>query len=118
MILRTKTSDQRFTMATITGAKVSGDLKIAHVFVSVLGDASQVDEVMSSLKDAQGFFRREIGRSVNLKYTPEIRFVYDESMSRGQRILDELSLINDDDDDERIGIDDDDDDGSGGNPEA
>ena len=94
MILRTKSSDRRFTMVTVTGAKVSKDLRIAHVFVSVLGGDSDVEMCMQSLEAAQGFFRREIGRTLKLKFTPEIRFMFDDSLVRSQRIADELAEIN------------------------
>jgi ribosome-binding factor A len=89
-ILRTKAADSRLMMATITGAKVTKDLKIVYLYVSVLGDDKARKQAMSHLQRATGFLKAELNRRLELRYTPEIVFFYDEGIERGQRIISEI----------------------------
>ncbi len=93
MMMHTESSDHRFLLTTVTGAKISSDLRVAHIYVSILGDESKIDETINHLKTSSSYFRREIGRRLKLRYTPEIRFVYDDTMERAQRIFSELDLL-------------------------
>ena len=78
---------------TVTHCEVSGDLKFAKIYFSVLnGDAG---EVKKGLVSAKGYIRREIASRLNLRNTPEITFVADNSMEKGaniSRILNEMEL--------------------------
>ena len=68
------------------------DLRYAKVYISVL-DKSTGKEVIKGLKSAGGYLRREIGRSLQLRYTPELVFEEDTAMERGARIFDILSTL-------------------------
>ena len=79
--------DPRITgMITITGVEIPPDLKQATVFYSMLGTEAERKETAKGLAAAAGYMRREIGHVIGLRYTPELRFVFDESIERGDRI--------------------------------
>jgi ribosome-binding factor A len=80
-----------FGMITLTGVEVSQDMSSAKVFVSVLND-EKAAEAIAELNNATKFFRRELAHAVKLRITPELKFYFDDSVMRGQRIS---SLIND-----------------------
>lgn len=82
--------DPRVTgMISVTAVEVTQDLKYAKVYISVLdkGDSSQV---LKGLKSAAGYLRRELGRRLNLRNTPELAFFQDDSMAKGAHILEML----------------------------
>jgi ribosome-binding factor A len=76
-------------MVSITGVETTGDLRYAKVFVSVL-QKDQEAAVIKGLKSAGGYLRRELGRTLNLRYTPELIFVHDDSIDKGAHILELL----------------------------
>ena len=76
-------------MVTITHVDTTSDLRYAKVFVSAL-DKSQEKDVLKGLKSASGYLRRELGRSLQLRYTPELQFVGDDSIQQGAHILEML----------------------------
>ena len=78
--------DHRVGFVTVTDTEVSPDLRHARVFVSVLGSPEQVFESMEALKSATGFIRRQLGRGLRLRYTPELAFVYDKTIGTATRI--------------------------------
>ncbi|MBQ2810282.1 MAG: 30S ribosome-binding factor RbfA [Clostridia bacterium] len=80
------TKDPRIADAfvSITGAEVSGDLKFAKIFFSVM--AGDKNEVLKGLKSASGFFRSELARRLNLRQTPQLTFEYDGSAEYGANI--------------------------------
>ena len=73
-------------MISITAVDTTPDLKYAKVYVSVL-DKGDVHEVVKGLKSAAGYLRRELGRALPLRYTPELQFVEDDSIYTGAHIL-------------------------------
>ena len=82
-------------MVTVADVEVSGDLQVVKVFVSILGDERGKKNAINGLKKMEGYVRRNIGKKVSLRLTPDIRFVYDDSFERGQRVsslLDELRV--------------------------
>ena len=82
--------DPRVTgMISVTAVDVTPDLKFAKVYVSVL-DKSDSDQVLKGLKSAAGYLRRELGRALNLRHTPELTFLRDDSMAKGAKILEML----------------------------
>lgn len=85
--------DPRLSLVTVTGVKVSPDLRYARVYVSALGDQAECQEVLSCLRHAKGFIRHEVGAHVRLRYTPELSFHLDQSVERGQRIEELLDKI-------------------------
>jgi len=70
-------------MISVTGVDVTKDLRYAKVYVSVLGSENEKQDAITGLKSAAGFIRREIGRRIQLRYTPEIIFELDNSIERG-----------------------------------
>ena len=78
-------------LVSITTVDTTSDLRHAKVFVSVL-DKSDVSEVVRGLKSSAGYLRRELGRVLTLRYTPELHFVQDDSIEKGTEIL---KLLND-----------------------
>lgn len=81
-------------MVSIVRVDTTADLRYARVYISVLGDERQEAEVLKGLKSAAGYLRREVGARVQLRYTPELQFVPDESIRRGAHIIDLLHQIN------------------------
>ena len=76
-------------MVSITRVDTTGDLRYARVYISVL-DKSQEKDVLKGLKSASGFLRRELGRALQLRYTPELQFIGDDSIQYGAHILEVL----------------------------
>ena len=79
--------DPRITgLVTVTGVKMSPDLKEATAYVSVHADEKVRERTMEGLRAAAPFLQREVARGLALRHTPHLRFVYDESVERGDRI--------------------------------
>ena len=76
----------RDALISVTHCEVTGDLRYAKCYISVLGSPEQQKEVMRGLKSASGWLRREVGRAVQLRYAPELVLVLDESIVRGAHI--------------------------------
>ena len=76
-------------MVSVTRVDTTGDLHYAKVYISVL-DKTQEKNVLKGLKSASGFLRRELGRSLQLRYTPELQFIADGSIAYGAHILEVL----------------------------
>lgn len=72
-------------LISVTKVKVSGDLKYAKVYVSML-NAKDNKQVLAALKKSAGFVRTEIAKKINLRTTPEIIFIFDDSIEYGSRI--------------------------------
>jgi ribosome-binding factor A len=86
-LLRTRVKDPRVGFASITHVEVSGDLRHAKVFVSVMGNAEEQAETMKALRHASGFLRHELATRIVLRYMPELVFKLDTSIEEGARIL-------------------------------
>ncbi|MDR0889486.1 MAG: 30S ribosome-binding factor RbfA [Oscillospiraceae bacterium] len=89
------------TMLSITRVDTTADLRYAKVYVSVL-DKSCTKEALAGLKSSGGYLRRELGKTLQLRYTPELVWEADDSITHGAHILDILSKldISEDTDDE------------------
>ena len=79
-------------MVSVTRVDTTGDLRYARVYISVL-DKSQEKDVLKGLKSAAGFLRRELGRTLQLRYTPELQFLPDDSIQHGAHILEILRQV-------------------------
>jgi len=102
-ILSRKIKDPRVQFVTVTDVQMTADLKIARVYVSTLAPEQYDKQTAPGLKSAVGFIRTEVGRRLNLRYTPEIVFYQDTSAEyadRMEKILDSLPLENDQQSDE------------------
>ena len=79
-------------MVSITRVDTTNDLRYARVYVSALDKAREKD-VLKGLKSASGFLRRELGRALQLRYTPELQFIGDDSIQHGAHILEVLRQV-------------------------
>ena len=80
-------------MTSVMDAYVATDLKTCKVYISVMGDEEQQKNTMEGLRSAEGYIRRELAHSLNLRNTPELTFVLDRSIERGarmSRLIDEV----------------------------
>ncbi|HEY5493551.1 MAG TPA: 30S ribosome-binding factor RbfA [Candidatus Anoxymicrobiaceae bacterium] len=84
--LAREVKDPRVGFVTITGVKVSPDLRHARVTVSVLGEDDEVDRSMAGLASAKGYLRSALGKHLRLKYLPEIEFVLDHQSEDALRL--------------------------------
>ena len=80
---------------SVTRADVTGDLRFAKVYVSILED-DKADDLMKALKKAAGYLRKEVGRQVDLRYTPELLFERDTNIAYGAHIAEILRSISPD----------------------
>ena len=81
-------------MVSVTDVDVSGDLQHAKIYVSIYGTDEAREETMAGLKSATGYVRSELGSRVRLRRTPEVIFLEDRSIERGNRVLSLLNQIN------------------------
>ena len=88
-LIRTVKDPRVSGMISVTAVNTTPDLKFCKVYVSVL-DKSDVAQVLKGLKSASGYLRRELGRALNLRNTPELSFVRDDSIDQGAHILEML----------------------------
>jgi len=86
-ILAKKSKDPRLRKVTVTDVHVTNDLRIAKVYVSVLGGQGDESAILKALESASGFVRSELGRRLELRYTPEVKFWLDSRGPRTERIL-------------------------------
>ncbi|CUB20537.1 MULTISPECIES: 30S ribosome-binding factor RbfA [Bacillus] len=93
-ILGRKLKDPRIGFLTVTDVEVSGDLQIAKVYISVLGDEKKREETLKGLAKAKGYIRSEIGNRIRLRKTPELHFEFDESVDYGNRIESLIAELN------------------------
>lgn len=92
-LIRTRLKDPRVGFASITHVEVSGDLRHAKVFVSVMGGAEEQAATMKGLKNASGFLRHELASRLVLRFMPELTFKLDTSIAEGARILDLIAQV-------------------------
>lgn len=88
-LLLHRIKDPRIAGVTLTGVRVSRDLSMARIYFTVT-DQTTLDDTRRGLKSAAPFIRRELSQIMQLRFMPEIKFQFDESVSRGQRIEDLL----------------------------
>jgi ribosome-binding factor A len=85
-LIRREVSDPRLQNLTVTSVDLDQELQYARVYVNALGDESRQKEVMAGLESAKGFLRREVGKRVRLRKTPELEFHWDATLAEGDRI--------------------------------
>ncbi len=94
-IIRNDIKDPRIhTMTSVTAVEVAPDLKTCKAYISVLGNDQAKSDTMAGLNSAEGYIRRQLAGSLNLRYTPQIRFILDTSIEYGvemSRRIDELT---------------------------
>ncbi len=83
-IIRSEIKDPRIApMTSVVQVEVAPDLKTCRAYISVLGDEKAAADTLAGLRSAEGFIRRELAHTVNLRNTPEIRFILDQSIEYG-----------------------------------
>ena len=90
-LIHDEVKDPRVTMVTVNAVEVSRDLAHARIYVTSLVEQDQRDKLIEGLNKAAGFLRRELGRRISLRTTPQLHFTYDESIDSGARMS---ALIN------------------------
>jgi len=96
-ILLKRVKDPRLKSASITGVKMSRDLRIARVYFITSDNENTVDKTIDGFKSALGYVKYKLAAELGLRYMPKLRFFYDESFEYGGRIDNLLSRIHDDD---------------------
>jgi ribosome-binding factor A len=99
-ILSRKIKDPRVQFVTVTDVKMTADLKIARIYVTALDQEHYDQQTAPGLKSAVGYIRTEVGRRLNLRYTPEIVFYRDTSAEYALRIEEVLNALPHKNDDE------------------
>ena len=94
-IIRSEIKDPRINpMTSVVAVEVAPDLKTCKAYISVLGDEKSQKDTITGLKSAEGYIRRQLARTVNLRNTPEIRFILDQSIESGinmSKLIDEVT---------------------------
>ena len=103
-IIRSELKDPRVhPMTSVVQVSVTPDLKICKAYISVLADEDQAKDTIRGLKSAEGFIRRMLAKTINLRNTPELTFVLDESIEYGvtmSKLIDEVTHKEDKKDEE------------------
>ena len=94
-VVRDEMKDPRIGFITITRVEVTGDLRYAKIYVSVLGEEKEQNATIEGLKKAKGFIRSELGKRIRLRHVPEISFIQDQSMDRGIKVLNLINKVKD-----------------------
>lgn len=94
-IIRSEIKDPRINhMTSVVAVEVAPDLNTCKAYISVLGDEKSQKDTITGLKSAEGYIRRQLARTVNLRNTPEIRFILDQSIEYGinmSKLIDEVT---------------------------
>ena len=94
-IIRSEIKDPRINpMTSVVSVEVAPDLKTCKAYISVLGDEQSQKDTITGLKSAEGYIRRELARTVNLRNTPELKFILDQSIEYGinmSKLIDEVT---------------------------
>ncbi|MBD5136851.1 MAG: 30S ribosome-binding factor RbfA [Lachnospiraceae bacterium] len=94
-IIREEIKDPRINqMTSVVSAEVAPDLKSCKAYISVLGDEESQKSTLEGLQSAEGFIRRQLAQRINLRNTPEVRFIIDQSIEYGvnmSKLIDEVN---------------------------
>ena len=94
-IIRAGIKDPRVApMTSVVDVEVAPDLKTVKVWVSVLGDDAAAAETLAGLKSAEGYIRKQLASKINLRNTPELRFVMDQSIAYGVDMTKKIDEVN------------------------
>ena len=104
-IIRGEIKDPRIhPMTSVVAVEVAPDLKTCKVYVSVLGDEKAREDTLRGLRSAEGYIRRQLAHELNLRNTPEITFIMDQSIAYGvsmSKLIDEVTRDMDMEDNEK-----------------
>ncbi len=94
-IIRTEIKDPRVAlMTTVMAVEVAPDLKNCKVFISVYGEEKAQVDTLAGLNAAEGFIRRELARNLNMRNTPHLTFIPDQSIAYGAEISKKIAEVN------------------------
>lgn len=94
-IIQHEIKDPRIApMTSVTLVEVATDLKTAKAYISVLGDEKQQKDTLAGLKSAEGYIRRQLAHSINLRNTPEITFIADQSIEYAIHMSELIDQVN------------------------
>jgi ribosome-binding factor A len=99
-LLKKKIRDPRLAMATITGVKMSNDLKLARIYFTIYGDSEKIEAARRGFESARGFIKKNLAGRLGLRYMPDLKFFHDDSFEYGSHIdklLDKLATDNETD---------------------
>ena len=86
-IIRGEIKDPRISpLTSVISVEVAPDLKTCKAWISVYGDDRVAEDTLAGLRSAEGYIRRELARRINLRNTPEIRFIVDQSIAYGVKM--------------------------------
>lgn len=95
LIIRSEIKDPRISsMVSVVSVEVAPDLKTCKAYISVLGDEEEKQKTLEGLNSASGFIRKELARRVNLRNTPEIKFIIDQSIEYGVKMTKLIDDVN------------------------
>ncbi|MBI4278585.1 MAG: 30S ribosome-binding factor RbfA [Armatimonadetes bacterium] len=86
-IIQQEMKDPRIGFVSVTDVELSGDLRHAKIYISVLGDEDAKARSMEGLESATGFIKTALAQRIRLRYMPDIGFLLDESIERGMRVI-------------------------------
>ena len=93
-ILRSGIKDPRVApMTSVVAVEVAPDLKTCKAYISVLGDEKMQQDTIRGLQSAEGYIRSELARTINMRNTPEIRFIVDQSIEYGVNISKKIDEV-------------------------
>ncbi|MEE0421406.1 MAG: 30S ribosome-binding factor RbfA [Lachnospiraceae bacterium] len=103
-IIRSEIKDPRINpMTSVVAVEVAPDLKSCKAYISVLGDEKSQQDTLAGLRSAEGYIRRQLAHTINLRNTPEVRFVLDQSIEYGvnmSKLIDDVNRnVKDDEND-------------------
>ena len=94
-IIRGEIKDPRISsMTSVVAVEVAPDLKTCKAYISVLGDEQAQEDTLAGLKSAEGYIRSKLAKNINLRNTPEIRFILDQSIEYGvylSKLIDDVN---------------------------
>lgn len=97
-LIRSELRDPRVGMVSLTEVQISVDYAHAKVYFSTLAGSEHLDSVLLGLQKASGFLRSELGRRISIHSTPQLHFIFDESLERGEKmskLISEAAAISD-----------------------
>ncbi|WP_321495367.1 30S ribosome-binding factor RbfA [uncultured Desulfobacter sp.] len=85
-LLSKKIQDPRMEMATVSAVKMSPDLSLAQVYITVFGDKKRIREALEGFQKSKGFIKKRIAPKLGLRIMPELRFIHDDSFDNAARL--------------------------------
>lgn len=102
-VIRSEIKDPRINpMTSVVSVEVAPDLKTCKVWISVLGDEDSQKDTLAGLKSAEGYIRKLLAKKINLRNTPEIKFIMDQSIAYGVSMSKKIDDINRADEERRV----------------